>query len=142
VTTPPRRTVVFYDGVCGLCNRLNQFLLRRDRQGRILFATLQGQIARTVLARHGAEPSDLDTVYVISDWQASTERALSRSAAVLHAVEQLGGGWALLARIGRVVPTALADIVYRLVARHRYRLFGKYESCLLPPREWRSRFLD
>ena len=63
-------SVVFYDGVCGLCSRLVRFLLRRDRDGRLLFAPLQGGLARAVLGRHGYDPSDLDTVYVIADRRA------------------------------------------------------------------------
>ena len=62
VTPPSATTVVFYDGVCGLCNRLNQFLLRRDGDARLRFAALQSPIARQLLAVHGLDPSDLDTV--------------------------------------------------------------------------------
>ena len=142
VNSPRASTVVLYDGVCGLCNRLNRFLLRRDRHGRILFAALQGQVARETLARHKANPSDLDTVYVMADWQTPRERALSRSRGVLYAVGQLGGGWKILATLGTLVPPPLADLAYRLVARNRYRIFGKYDSCPIPPPEWRARFLD
>jgi predicted DCC family thiol-disulfide oxidoreductase YuxK len=138
----PATTVLFYDGVCGLCNRLIQFLLRRDRHGRIAYATLQGKIAREVLAKHGADPSDLDTVYVVADWRTPSERALSRSAAILHALGQLDGSWGVLARLGTLVPTPIGDLAYRLVASTRYRVFGKHESCPLPPPEWRRRFLD
>jgi predicted DCC family thiol-disulfide oxidoreductase YuxK len=139
---PRRATVVFYDGVCGLCNRLNRFLLARDLDGRILFAPLQSEVAREVLARHGADPSGLDTVWVIADWQSSEERALPRSRGVLHALAQLPGKWPFVARVGAAVPRPLAELAYRLVARQRYRLFGKFDSCQLPPPEWRSRFLD
>jgi predicted DCC family thiol-disulfide oxidoreductase YuxK len=139
---PPGTTLVFYDGVCGLCNRLNRFLLRRDTRQQILFAPLQGALARRTLARHGADASDLDTVYVMADWQSPQERALPRSRGVLHALAQLGGGWAALAALGRVVPRPLADLAYRIVARNRYRVFGRYDACPLPRPEWRSRFVD
>lgn len=139
---PPGTTLVFYDGVCGLCNRLNRFLLRRDASQRIFFAPLQGALAHRTLARHGADASDLDTVYVIADWQSPQEHALPRSRGVLHALAQLGGGWALLAAIGRVIPGPLADVVYRTVAKNRYRVFGKYDACPLPLPEWRSRFVE
>lgn len=136
------RTVVFYDGVCGLCNRLNQFLLARDRGQRISFAPLQGPNARARLTRYGFDPADLDTVYVIADWDLPTERVYARSAAVLHALTQLGGRWRALARVGALVPRPLADAAYRLVARHRYRVFGRFDSCVLPKPEWKGRFLD
>lgn len=135
-------TLLFYDGVCGLCDRLVQFLLKRDRTGRIRFATLQGELARTTLAPRGIDPSDLDTVYVVANWQTPDERLLARSRAVLHALAQLGPGWRAFATVARVVPPPLADAMYRLVARSRYRLFGRYDTCPLPRPEWRARFLD
>jgi len=138
----PGTTVVFYDGVCGLCNRLNRFLLRRDRQARIRFAPLQGPLAQRTLSRYGHDPSDLDTVYVIADWHSPRERLLARAEAILHALAQLDGSWRTLARIGSLVPRPIADALYRAVARNRYRVFGKFESCQIPPPEWRERFLD
>jgi predicted DCC family thiol-disulfide oxidoreductase YuxK len=142
VSAPPPTTIVFYDGVCGLCNRLNQFLLRRDRDALIRFAALQSPIAGQLLAAHGLDPLDLDTVYVMADWTTDSERVLARSRAVLHALSQLGGPWPALARLGSLVPRPLADLVYRAVARSRYRIFGKYDRCQIPPPEWRKRFLD
>jgi predicted DCC family thiol-disulfide oxidoreductase YuxK len=142
VTAQAPTTVIFYDGVCGLCNRLNLFLLRRDRHARIRFAALQSAVAKQMLAKHGLDPSDLDTVYVIADWKSPSERVLARSPAVLHALGQLEGGWRVLARIGGLIPRPLADVVYRTVARSRYSLFGQYDRCQIPPPEWRKRFLD
>ena len=135
-------TVVFYDGVCGLCDRFVRFLLRRDRQRRMLFAPLQGTLARAVLVPRGLNPSDLDTVYAVADWQRPSERVVARSRAVLHALGQLDGVWPVLARIALLVPAPVADAAYRLVAKIRYRAFGRLESCPIPPPEWRDRFLD
>ena len=135
-------SVVFYDGVCGLCNRLVRFLLRRDRHGRLRFAPLQGVLAHTTLGRHGYDPTDLDTVYAIADRHTPSERVLAKSAAILHALDSLGGGWRVLARAGSIVPAALADAVYDAVAARRYRTFGKLESCPIPPPEWRARFIE
>jgi predicted DCC family thiol-disulfide oxidoreductase YuxK len=137
----PPSTVVFYDGVCGLCNRLVQFLLVRDRRGVLHFAPLQGELAGAALARHGVDPADLDSVVVVSDWGLAGERADTRAAAVLEALERLGGGWRLAARAGRIVPRTLADLVYRAVARSRYRIFGRLDTCPLPRPEWKDRFL-
>ena len=133
---------MFYDGVCGLCDALVQFLVKRDRHARIAFATLQGDVARRTLMPLGQDPADLDTVFVIADWKGPGEQVLTRSRAVLHAARQLGGVWAALATIASVVPTPLADAVYGLIARHRYRVFGRFDSCPLPRPEWRNRFLD
>ena len=135
-------TLVFYDGVCGLCDRLIRFLIRRDVDGRFRFAALQGQLARTTLRARGYDPSGLDTVYVVRDWNTPQEQVLERSGAVLCALSQLGGGWRMAARVGGLVPVVIADGLYRVVARTRYRLFGRLASCPLPPAEWRQRFLD
>ena len=135
-------TVVFYDGVCGLCNRFVRFLLHRDRRGSLRFAPLQGRVASEALARHGVDAGDLDTVQVLTGWGTTDERLLQRSRAVLHVVTELGGVWALAARLASLVPAAIADRVYAGVARRRYRTFGKYDSCPIPPPEWRDRVLE
>lgn len=134
--------IVFYDGVCGLCNRLVQFLLRHDKQGRLRFASLQSDFAARVLGRHGIDPKDLDTLHVMENYEQTDERVLQRSDAILRAARELGGLWSVLAAIARVIPRAVRDLFYGLVARNRYRVFGKYDSCMLPDPNQRSRFLD
>jgi predicted DCC family thiol-disulfide oxidoreductase YuxK len=133
--------IVLYDGVCGLCNRLNQFLLKRDRNDRFRFASLQSDFATKLLARHGADSNDLDTVYVVLDHGQPGERLLMRSEAILYTLTHLNGIWKLAA-IARVLPRALRDAVYGVIARNRYRVFGKHESCLLPEPGHRRKFLD
>lgn len=140
---PTRETnpVVLYDGVCGLCNRLVQFILKRDVHDRFRFASLQSEFAATLLKRHGADSRDLDTLYVVIDHGQPSERVLMRSDAILHVVRTLGGIWKL-AGAGRLLPKALRDGMYRIVARNRYRVFGKHESCMLPAPQHRQKFLD
>ena len=134
--------IVFYDGVCGLCNRLVQFLLKHDRDGRLRFASLQSDFAAKVLQRHGFDPKDLDTLHVVENYDQPSERVLQRSDAVLRAWRELGGIWSVLASLSRIIPRPLRDLVYRFVAQNRYRVFGKYDTCMLPDPEQRSRFLD
>jgi predicted DCC family thiol-disulfide oxidoreductase YuxK len=135
--TPAGRHIVFFDGVCGLCDRTVRFLLRHDRHDRLRFAPLQGETARRMLPPLGGRPEALDTIYVVT----SDGRLLQRSRAVLFATVALGGAWALLGVL-RIVPRPLADLVYRLVASVRYRIFGRFDACQLPTPEERSRFLD
>ena len=135
-------TVVFYDGVCGLCDRFVRFLIRRDRRQRLAFAPLQGTLALTVLVPRGVDPSDLDSINVIADWHAPSERLLTRSRAIVHALHQLGGAWTLAARGASCVPASLADQLYDFLARRRYRTFGCFDTCPIPPPEWRDRFLE
>lgn len=134
--------IILYDGVCGLCNRLVQFLLKHDKQARLRFASLQSDFAAKVLQRHGIDPKDLDTMHVIENYEQPDERVLQRSDAILRACRELGGLWSVLAAAGKVVPSALRDPFYRFVARNRYRVFGKYDTCMLPEPNQRSRFLD
>ncbi|HKY44964.1 MAG TPA: thiol-disulfide oxidoreductase DCC family protein [Pyrinomonadaceae bacterium] len=134
--------IILYDGVCGLCNRLVQFLLKHDKQGRLRFASLQSEFAERVLTRHGIDPKDLDTVQVVVNYERLDERVLGRSDAILHAGGELGMPWNVLAGIARIVPRALRDVVYRFVASNRYHVFGKSETCMLPDPSQRHRFLD
>lgn len=141
LSIPDSNPIVLYDGVCGLCNHLVQFLLKRDTHDRFRFASLQSDFANRLLTRHGVDPHDLDTVYVVKDYGQRDESLLARSDAILYMLAQLGGVWKLTV-IGRVLPKTLRDAVYKIVARNRYRVFGKYESCMLPEPKHRARFLD
>lgn len=133
--------IVLYDGVCGLCNRLVKFILKRDKGDRFRFASLQSELASKVLQRHDRDPHDLDTVYVVVDYAQPTEHLLARSDAILFLLEQLGGIWKL-AFLGNILPRVVRDSMYKLVAHNRYRVFGKYESCMLPEPKHRAKFLS
>jgi predicted DCC family thiol-disulfide oxidoreductase YuxK len=132
---------VLYDGVCGLCNRLLQFLLAHDRQGVFCFASLQGPTARTLVARWGRNPDELTSFYVCADYRTPDARLFARSDAALFVARQLGWPWKAFAAAG-VVPKVLRDAAYDVVARTRYRVFGRYDQCLLPQPEFRGRFVE
>ena len=134
--------ILLYDGVCGLCNRLVQFILRRDTAGIFRFASLQSPLAQRLLARHGADAHDLDTVYVVVNSDAPGESLLARSEAVAFVLSQLGGMWRAAAVVLKLLPRLLRDFGYDVVARRRYRMFGRSETCILPAPENRDRFLD
>ena len=133
--------IVLYDGVCGLCNQLVQFLLKRDKHDQLRYASLQSDFASKILVRHGLNPKDLDTVCVVINYQETDERVLTRSTAILNVIKNLGGIWKVAA-LGQVVPRPIRDLLYELVARNRYRMFGKYETCMLPEPRHRAKFLD
>jgi predicted DCC family thiol-disulfide oxidoreductase YuxK len=134
--------ILLYDGVCGLCNRSVQFILRHDLRVLFRFASLQSPSAQTILVRHGADPADLDTVYLVVNYNQPDEALLARSDAVADILGRLGGVWNLLGAVLRIIPRPLRDWGYNLVARNRYRIFGHYDTCPLPTPETRSRFLD
>ena len=134
--------IILYDGVCGLCNRLVKFLLKHDKDGRLRFASLQSEFAEKVLRRHGFDAKDLDTVHVVENYDQPGERVLQRSDAILRAGRELGGFWGTSSSVAKVVPRPIRDLVYRFIATHRYSVFGKYDTCMLPDPNQRSRFLD
>lgn len=133
--------IILYDGVCGLCNRLNRFVLARDAAGRFRFAALQSRVAAEILGRHGRDPRDLDTLYLVLEPGRPGERLLQKSDAVLWILRELGGGWRLAGAL-RVVPRTIRDLAYDLVARSRYRVFGRYDACPVADPRHRARFLD
>jgi predicted DCC family thiol-disulfide oxidoreductase YuxK len=127
--------------VCGLCNRLNQFVIARDRARLFRFAPLQGATARAVLGRHGKDAADLDTFWVVIDFETSEEQVLGRAQGILFALGLLPGLWRL-APVLAVIPRPFLDLAYVLVASVRYRLFGRHDACPLPTADARDRFLD
>ena len=135
----PANPVLLYDGVCGLCNRLVQFVLKRDRHAHFRFASLQSDYAARILQRHGLDPHDLDTLYVVEE---PGEQLLTRSDAVIFILRELGGFWRAVAVALSIFPKSLRDWGYDIVSRHRYRIFGKYETCKLPEQKYQDRFLD
>jgi predicted DCC family thiol-disulfide oxidoreductase YuxK len=126
--------VIFFDGVCGLCNRFVDFVLRRDTHSLFLFSPLQGQTAARRL--NAADISDLKTVVVVDG-----DRAYRKSAAVIHVLARLGGFWRAAAGLLWIVPRPIRDLGYSWIANNRYAIFGKKETCRLPSAEERSRFL-
>jgi predicted DCC family thiol-disulfide oxidoreductase YuxK len=133
--------VLLYDGVCGFCNKSVQTVIAHDRRGEMRFAALQSDFARSVVARHPELGGVDSVVFVERGPNGAGERVHVRSAAALRVASYLGGFWKLFL-VFRVVPAPVRDYFYDLFARHRYRLFGKHDSCLLPPPEVRSRFID
>jgi predicted DCC family thiol-disulfide oxidoreductase YuxK len=134
--------IVLYDGVCGLCNRFVQFVLSRDKKAVFRFASLQSGFAREILGRHAANPDNIDTVCIVGNYGEAGQFLLSRSEAVAFILREVGGIWGLLGSLLRIIPRSIRDCFYKLVARHRYRIFGRYESCPLPDAATCARFLD
>jgi predicted DCC family thiol-disulfide oxidoreductase YuxK len=138
---PAEKHLVLYDGVCGLCNLLNKFVLTRDPQGIFDFASLQSTVGRSTLQRFGRNPDDLETFYVVTNYRCQSQALLSKSGAALFVMKELGAPWSWLGVFG-IFPRALLDRIYDWIARNRYRFFGRRESCLIPNAEYRKRFID
>ena len=127
--------IVFFDGICGLCNRFIDFLLRVDQDEQFQFATLQGATAQKLLG--STEISGLKSV-VLADGHSIK----LRSAAVVAILKRLAWPWRAAGYGLQILPPWLRDTGYDLVAQHRYRIFGKKDTCRLPSLAERRRFLD
>lgn len=128
--------VILFDGVCHLCQGAVKFIIKHDPAGRFRFASLQSQAGSRLLQAAGAHEKSLDSVVLIENGS-----YYIRSAAALRIARGLRYPWPLLYAL-IVVPKGLRDAVYQFIARHRYRWFGKDETCLVPTRELRERFLE
>ncbi len=127
--------IVFYDGYCSLCSTSVDWLVRFDRLGELKFASLQGQTAAKLLVQK-LGPLDFDTVIYLKD-----DKLYERSAAVLHILSDIGGFWGV-SKMLLCVPELIRDLVYNFVAKNRYRVLKKRDSCRLPTPEEAGRFLE
>ena len=135
------RPVLLYDGECGLCNRLVLSLLRSDRDGRLNFAPLQSPPAQAYLGSQGLPVADFDSLVFVSDWDHPLPGGYRlRTDGALAACKVVSGAWSAMAWLG-ILPRGFRDFFYRLIARTRYTLFGKYRPAPLPNPAWEKRFL-
>lgn len=128
--------VVLFDGVCNLCNRTVQYIIRHDPKGRFHFAALQSHAGRGLQERYGLDPEAMNTIILFERGQ-----AYAKSDAALRIARRLKGPirfwWA-----ARAIPRPIRDFVYDWIGRQRYRWFGKREECMVPGPDMRTRFLD
>lgn len=130
-----KKAVILFDGVCNLCNGFVNFIIRRDKKNRFRFASLQSDAAAALLSRYSVT-KNLKTIIFIENG-----KVYSRSGAALHICRRLSGGWPLLYGF-IIVPSFIRDAFYDLVAKYRYRWFGKRDQCMIPTPALRSKFLD
>jgi predicted DCC family thiol-disulfide oxidoreductase YuxK len=137
---PSVAPVLLYDGVCGVCNAAVRTVLRFDPHGSLRFSALDSVFAKAIIERHAAI-QNVDSMVFVDDPGQPMERVAVRSAAAQRVADYLGGPWKLLA-VARVLPTPFRDWLYDRLAAIRYRIFGKYDSCPVPPPEVRARFVQ
>lgn len=132
MSEPP---IVVFDGVCHLCNGWVDFILRHDRRVGYRFAAMQSARGQALIAAQGYRTDSLPTLLLFEDGRCRTH-----TDAIIRIVSSFGGAWRL-AQAARVAPPLVRDPLYRLIARNRYRMFGRRDSCRVPPAEARDRFL-
>lgn len=129
-------SILFFDGVCNLCTASVQFIIRHDRKRQFRFASLQSNTAKTMLGQHFSAEDRLDSFLLWED-----ETVYSRSEAALRIAKKLSGAWPLLYGF-RMVPAGIRDGIYNLVARNRYRWFGRKDNCWVPTAALQQLFLE
>jgi predicted DCC family thiol-disulfide oxidoreductase YuxK len=134
--TTDDQNIVLFDGVCNLCSGAVQFILRNDPKGIFRFASLQSDIGQKLLEQHNLPTEIISTIVLIEGG-----RSYTRTTAALRIARRLRGAWPM-AYAAILIPAPLRNLVYSLVARNRYRWFGKAEHCMLPKPEFKQRFLD
>jgi len=131
------KKIILFDGVCNLCNRSIQFIIKRDKKDEFRFATLQGDIGRQLVQERNIDTSRVDSIILIEPGVAF----YTKSTAALKIGASFGGFWKII-NVLNLIPRQLRDIVYDLVAKYRYRWFGKKEQCMVPTSELAVKFLD
>ena len=129
------QSLVLFDGVCHFCNNSVNFIIDRDPKKKFVFAPLQSELAKNVLNRLGEDSSVIDTIILIQN-----NKLYKRSRAALEIAKQLNGLWPLC-YVFIIIPGFIRDLVYKLIAKNRYKWFGQLEACRIPTPEMRERFL-
>jgi predicted DCC family thiol-disulfide oxidoreductase YuxK len=133
--------LILFDGVCGLCNRFNSFVLTHDKKAYFRFASLQSATGQAHLRRIRRDASILDTFYVVTNYESESGTSVERARAALFVLNTLGSPWRWAGIFG-ILPDSLLNFAYDLLARNRYRIFGKDQQCMMPSAENRERFID
>lgn len=133
MTTPG--PILLFDGVCNLCNGLVRFIVKRDQRGKIRFAPLQSTDGHSLRKKFNQDSDDIDTIFYING-----SKYFIKSVAVLHILKDIGRGWQLF-YVFIIIPKFIRDFVYDLIARTRYRIFGKTDTCMVPDEDINERFL-
>jgi predicted DCC family thiol-disulfide oxidoreductase YuxK len=128
--------VVIFDGVCNLCNASVRFIIRHDPEAVFRFAPIQSKAAQKLLGGTTLPVDSSDSVLLVDG-----NNVYSESTAALMIARKLKGGWHLLYGL-MIIPSPIRDAIYRLVARNRYRIFGKREQCMIPEPDALYRFLS
>ena len=133
---PADKNIVLFDGICNLCNASVRFIIKRDRKNNFYFASLQGAAGQELLRKFNVETDQFNSFVLIEK-----NKIFTRSEAVLRVLKILGRGWKFLYAF-IILPKFIRDGIYNLIAKNRYKWFGKKQECPMPLPEWKAKFLD
>ena len=131
-----RDPIILFDGVCNVCSAAVQFVIKRDKKNNFRFASLQSTEGQKLLAHHKLSPNDFNSFVLIEN-----DKVYIKSDGALKVAKELSGLWPLLYGF-IIVPKVLRDGIYNLIARNRYKWFGKKDSCMIPTPEIMAKFLN
>ena len=131
------KKIILFDGVCNLCNGAVNFIIKRDKNDVFRYASLQSEIGKKLASEIGVDTSKLDTILLIEPSVAYYHK----STAALHIAKQLSGGYPLLS-VFLIFPKILRNWVYDIIAKNRYKWFGKRDNCVIPTPELKALFID
>jgi predicted DCC family thiol-disulfide oxidoreductase YuxK len=129
-------SIILFDGVCNVCTGAVQFVIKKDQKNHFRFASLQSQQGQNILIRHQLPVNDFNSFVLVEN-----EKVYTRSDAALKVTKNLSGLWPLLYGF-IVVPKFIRDGIYNLIAKNRYKWFGKKDSCMIPTPEIMAKFLN
>ena len=135
MSTRENHAIVLFDGVCNFCNSKINFIIRHDKRDYFRFAPLQSDIGKKYLSEHHINTSETDSFILVEDG-----KTYDRTTAALRIAKKLNGGWPLMYGF-IIVPPFIRDIVYRIIAKNRYKWWGKKDSCMVPTPDVRAKFL-
>ena len=127
--------IILFDGVCNLCNSIVQFVIKRDKKAKFTFASLQSESGQALLNNLGLPTTQFDSFVFIHH-----NNYFIKSSAALHVLKELGGVWKLF-YVFIIFPSPLRDFFYNIIAKTRYRIFGKRDACIIPTPDIKQRFL-
>ena len=130
------KSIILFDGVCNVCNGFVNFLIPRDSKNKFQFGSLQSLKVKELLKQYHYDANDISTVILIEN-----NKLYPQSTAVLKIFRQMNGAWPWLYAF-IIVPKPIRDFVYQLIARNRYKLFGKKDACMIPTPELKAKFID
>lgn len=133
---PDDHPVIVYDGVCVLCSGAMRAIARRDRRQRYRFVSGQSALGTALFKHYGLDPHNFETVLLIADGRAHGKLDMARRVA-----GEIGGPWRLF-ELFAIMPGAMQDWCYDLIAKNRYRLFGRSDVCIAPDASWRARIIE
>lgn len=131
------KKIILFDGVCNLCNGAINFIIKRDKKNVFRYASLQSEIGKKLIAERKIDTTQLDSILLIDPKLAY----YYKSTAALHIAKQLSGLYPLLS-VFLIFPTFFRDWIYNIIAKNRYKWFGKKESCMIPTPELKALFID